>query len=68
MRHFTFFKGFSKPTLTASWSEEYNELVGFNTVNAEEELTRMMAAEISRTIDEDIIRRLTRDINGELRA
>jgi hypothetical protein len=68
MRKFTFFKGFSKPTLTVSWSDEYNELVGFNTVNAEEELTRMMSEEIARTIDEDILRRLTREINGGLRA
>lgn len=68
MRQFTFFKGFSKPTLAASWSEEYNELVGFDSVDAEEELTRMMSEEIARTIDEDILRRLAREINGGLRA
>lgn len=68
MRKFTFFKGFSKPTLTASWSEDYDELVGFDTVNAEEELTRIMSEEIARTIDEDILRRLVREINGGSRA
>jgi hypothetical protein len=70
MRKFTFFKGLSKPTLTASWTTEVSEddLINYNTVNAEQELTRMLSAEIARTIDEDIIRRLTQEINGGLRA
>ncbi len=69
MRKFTFFKGFSKPTLTASWTAEVSDdLINYNTVDAERELTRMLSAEIARTIDEDIIRRLTREINGGLRA
>jgi hypothetical protein len=69
MRKFTFFKGFSKPTLTASWSPELSDdLINYNTINAEQELTRMLSAEIARTIDEDIIRTLTRSINGGLRA
>ena len=69
MRNFTFFKGFSKPTLTASWTTEVSDdLINYNTVNAEQELTRMLSAEIARTIDEDILRRLTREINGGHRA
>jgi hypothetical protein len=68
MRKFTFFVGFSKPTLTATWSPELDE--NLNThygIDAEAELTRIMSAEIARTIDEDIIRMLT-EIGGGLRA
>lgn len=69
MRKFTFFKGFSKPTLTASWTPEMSDdSINYNMVNAEEELTRMLSAEIARTIDEDIMRRIAREINGGLRA
>lgn len=69
MRKFTFFVGISKPTLTATWSPElYEDLNSDNGIDAEAELTRMMSAEISRRIDEDIIRMLTREINGGLRA
>jgi hypothetical protein len=64
MRKFTFFVGISKPTLTATWTPESVEDI----INAEQELTRILSAEISRTIDEDIIRTLTREINGGLRA
>jgi hypothetical protein len=69
MRKFKFFKGFSKPTLTASWSPELAQDVPvFHNIDAERELTNLLSEELSRTIDEDIIRRLTRDINGGLRA
>lgn len=69
MRKFTFFVGISKPTLTATWSPELDE--NLNThygIDVEAELTRMMSAEIARTIDEDVMRMLTREINGGLRA
>ena len=69
MRNFKFFTGISKPTLTVDWvGDNWNDLVGYNTINAEEELTRLMSEEIARTIDEDIIRRLTREINEGIRA
>jgi hypothetical protein len=69
MRKFTFFVGISKPTLTAVWTPELeNDLLSYNNVDAERELTNLLSAEIARTIDEDIIRRLTREINGGLRA
>jgi hypothetical protein len=69
MRKFTFFVGISKPTLTAVWTPELSDdLINFNTANAEQELTRLLSAEIARTIDEDIIRTLTRSINGGFRS
>ena len=69
MRNFKFFVGISKPTLTAGWVDENtDDLVGYNTIDAEEEMISLLSAEISRTIDEDIIRRLTREINEGIRA
>jgi hypothetical protein len=69
MRNFKFFVGISKPTLTAVWVDENtDDLVGYNTIDAEEEMISLLSAEISRTIDEDIIRRLTREINEGIRT
>ena len=61
---FKFFHGISKKgarRLRAVW-----DLDGFieRRVDAEAELIRVMSEEISRSIDEDIIERLTRKING----
>ena len=59
MRNFKFFTGISKPTLTVDWVDSnWNDLVGYNTINAEEELTRLMSEEIARTIDEEELTRL----------
>ena len=69
MRNFKFFVGISKPTLSVDWVDDnWNDLVGYNTIDAEEEMISLLSAEISRTIDEDIIRRLTREINEGLRT
>jgi hypothetical protein len=69
MRNFKFFVGISKPTLTAVWVDENtDDLVGYNTIDAEEEMISLISAEISRTIDEDILRRLTREINEGIRT
>lgn len=69
MRKFTFFVGISKPTLTAVWEPVMSEdMLLYDNVDAERELTNLLSAEIARTIDEDIIRRLTSEINGGLRA
>jgi hypothetical protein len=37
-------------------------------MDAESELTRIMSEEISRRVDEEIIRTITRRINGGMRA
>ena len=69
MRNFKFFVGFIKPTMTISWDEgNMNEMLGYNDIDAERQLTDLLSEEISRTIDEDIIRRLTREINEGLRS
>jgi hypothetical protein len=69
MRKFTFFVGISKPTLTATWSPILNQDLNIHYgIDVVEDLSRILSAEISRTIDEDIIRTLTREINGGLRA
>ncbi|MEY4572491.1 MAG: hypothetical protein RLZ10_1731 [Bacteroidota bacterium] len=46
--------------LRAHWRPEPIEEV----IDAEEELTRIMSDEIARGIDEDILRTITRRING----
>jgi len=46
--------------LRAHWRPEPIEEV----IDAEEELTRIMSEEIARGIDEDILRTITRRING----
>jgi hypothetical protein len=69
MRKFTFFVGISKPTLTATWSPILNQDLNIHYgIDVVEDLSRILSAEISRTIDEDIIRTLRREINGGLRA
>ena len=61
---FKFFRGLSKRgarRLRAVWGPD-----GFieRRVDVEEELTRIMSQEISRSIDEEIINTITRRING----
>jgi hypothetical protein len=60
MRNFKFFVGISKPTLQVNWSPELVQDLGeFHNIDVVTELTAFLSDEISRTIDEDIIRRLT---------
>ena len=61
VKNFKFFHGVIRSTLTATWSVQEHEHYG---IDAEAELTRMMSEEIARGIDEEIINRLTRRING----
>ena len=45
--------------LTATWTPELAQNIEmYHNINAEEELTRMLSEELSRQIDEDIIRTL----------
>ena len=63
VREFKFFHGISKKgarRLRAIWGPDLIE----GRVDAEAELIRVMSEEISRGIDEEIIERLTRRING----
>ena len=51
--------------LRAMWTREANEdLNQHHGIDAEAELTRIMSEEIARGIDEDVIRTITRRING----
>lgn len=61
MRNFKFFHGYVG--LTVAWVPEHNadDYVG---LDVEQELTRLLSNEIARGIDEEIITRLTRTING----
>jgi hypothetical protein len=66
MRNFKFFVGISKPTLSVDWVDDnWNDLVGYNTVDVEETMIRLMSDEIARTVDEDTLRRLTNEIINE---
>lgn len=69
VREFKFFHGITIESneiqgmvrrLRAHWRPEPIEEV----IDAEEELTRIMSEEIARGIDEDILRTITRRING----
>ena len=69
MKDFKFFVGLSKPTLSVDWVDDnWNDLVGYNTVDAEETMISLISDEISRTIDDDIVRRLVNEISGGLTA
>jgi hypothetical protein len=62
---FKFFHGVTGGKLTAVWTPQMNEELNFHHgIDAEAELTRIMSEEIARGIDEDIIRTITRRING----
>lgn len=64
MRNFKFFHGLDTK-MAVVWNRETIEnLEQYHGIDAEAELTNMLANEIARTIDEDIIDRLTREING----
>jgi hypothetical protein len=65
MRNFKFFVGIIKPTLTATWSPEFNSQYG---LDIEGEIIRMLSEEITRTIDEDIIRSLNNETREGLRS
>ena len=60
VRDFKFFKGIIEKTL---FTVHYNEDIVRN-YDVEDELVRLMSEEIAREIDNDIIRRITRTING----
>ena len=77
MKKFIFFEGIVDDTfvfnniagdvrrLRAMWTREADEdLNQHHGIDAEAELTRIMSEEIARGIDEDIIRTITRRING----
>jgi hypothetical protein len=62
MKNFKFFHGYGNK-LTAVWMPETDGRDYYG-LNVEEELTRLMSEEIARGVDEEIITRLTRTING----
>jgi hypothetical protein len=70
VREFKFFHGVTLESneiqgmvrrLRAHWRPEPMEEV----IDAEQELTRIMSEEIARGIDEDILRTITRRVNGD---
>lgn len=78
IREFKFFHGITIQTegiqgivrtLRAQWRPELvDDLNYYHNIDAEAELTRIMSAQIAREVDEDIVRRLTRILNGGQRA
>jgi hypothetical protein len=66
---FKFFYGTVKTKFTVHWNPELEQDLNFyHGIDAEAELTRIMSEEISRRVDEEIIRTITRRINGGMRA
>ena len=66
---FKFFHGTVKTKFTVHWNPELEQDLNFyHGIDAEAELTRIMSGEISRRVDEEIIRTITRRINGGMRA
>jgi len=61
LRDFKFFRGISEKQRV--FTVQYNNDIVRN-LDAEDELVRLMSQEIANEIDNDIIRRLTRRING----
>ena len=62
IKNFKFFHGVIRSTLTATWTHQEEELFS---INAEEELTRLMSNEIATTIDDEILRTITRINSGD---
>jgi len=61
LRDFKFFRGIVEKQ--RAFTVQYNNDIVRN-LDAEDELVRFMSQEIANEIDNDIIRRLTRRING----
>jgi len=78
VREFKFFHGITIQTegiqrivrtLRAQWRPELvDDLNAIHTIDAEAELTRLLSEEMAREVDENVIRRITREINGGHRA
>jgi hypothetical protein len=78
VREFRFFHGITIQsegiqrivrTLRAQWRPELvDDLNAIHTIDAEAELTRLLSEEMAREVDENVIRRITREINGGHRA
>jgi hypothetical protein len=78
IREFKFFHGITIQTegiqgivrtLRAQWRPELvDDLNYYHNIDAEAELTNLMSAQIAREVDEDIVRSLTRILNGGQRA
>ena len=78
IREFKFFHGVTIQTegiqrivrtLRAQWRPELvDDLNAIHTIDAEAELTRLLSEEMAREVDENVIRRITREINGGHRA
>jgi hypothetical protein len=78
IREFKFFHGITIQsegiqnivrTLRAQWSPELvDDLINVHTIDAEDELTRLMSEQIAEQIDNEIIDILTGRINGGQRA
>lgn len=65
VRNFKFFRGISDDRMTVVWSPQIAQDSNLTeTIDVESELTRIMSDEIARTIDNDILNRITRRING----
>jgi len=74
VREFKFFHGITIQTegiqrivrtLRAQWRPELvDDLNAIHTIDAEAELTRLLSEEMAREVDENVIRRITREING----
>lgn len=59
MREFKFFHGINRLKLTAVWEPELN-----HNLNLYDDITHMLSEEISREVDMEVIRQLTRRTNG----
>ena len=78
VREFKFFHGVTIQTegiqrivrtLRAQWRPELiDDLNAVHTIDAEAELRRLLSEEMARDVDENVIRRITREINGGHRA
>jgi len=78
VREFRFFHGITIQsegiqrivrTLRAQWRPELiDDLNAVHTIDAEAELTRLLSEEMAIEVDENVIRRITGEINGGHRA
>lgn len=61
IKDFKFFHGIVNVKMRLVWPEGMEDL---QAIDAENELTRLLSEEIARSVDDEVLRMLTRRING----
>jgi hypothetical protein len=64
IKDFKFFHGIVNVKMRLVWPEDMEDHNTRQAIDAENELTRLLSEEIARSVDDEVLRMLTRRING----